>query len=155
MKCLDLTNFDKKLGTDEFSHLSRVDNVFIASRINEELSQNFIDENGITVAVDLKEPTENTFDEEALFSKLGVEYHAMPTCQLDSVDHDYLMKLKKIIDEAGGNILVYCGSGNRVTAVLTLMLYHICGHPKARVLEFSKKVSPEVFPLYEKVEASL
>lgn len=155
MKCIDLTDTEKELSTKEFDHLSRVDNVFVASRVSENIDTSFFKDNDIKVAIDLKQKDENPFDDADIFSAAKVDYHRIPISSMDDVTHEVLMEIKKLIDNADGNVLFYCASGNRVSAVLALMLYNICGHPRARVLDFAKKIAPEKFPLYEKLEGLL
>ncbi len=78
-------------------------------------------EAGYVAVVDLRGESENRgLDEAAAVEGLGLDYVNLPVTGADSVSWDNANKLQEILDSYDGPVLVHCGSGNRVGALLAL-----------------------------------
>jgi len=79
-------------------------------------------EQGYVAVIDMRTASEDRgFDEPAVVESLGMDYVAMPIGGGD-INFDNGRKLGLLLDSYDGPVLVHCGSGNRVGALLTLML---------------------------------
>ena len=80
----------------------------------------FVD-SGYVAVVDLRGPDENRgFDEQAYVEELGMFYESLPIPDAGAVNLDNAEKLDEILGRFDGPVLVHCGSGNRVGALLAL-----------------------------------
>lgn len=78
-------------------------------------------ESGYVAVVDLRRDSENRgLDERAEVEKLGLDYVQLPIDGGDGVTFENAGKLEQILAGYDGPVLVHCGSGNRVGAVLAL-----------------------------------
>ena len=59
-------------------------------------------------------------DEPAVVEGLGLEYVAFPIASRDEISFDAARKLDQLLETYDGPVLLHCGSGNRVGAVLAL-----------------------------------
>ena len=76
---------------------------------------------GYAAIIDLRGVQENRgFDEPAAVQELGMEYIAFPIEGRDAINFDNAGELDDLIRAQNGPVLVHCGSGNRVGALLAL-----------------------------------
>ncbi len=81
-----------------------------------------IAEAGYTIIVDMRGANENRGleDESAVVEANGMQYVAFPLVGPDSISWENAEKLDALLAEADGPVLMHCGSGNRVAALLAL-----------------------------------
>ncbi|MDJ0760745.1 MAG: sulfur transferase domain-containing protein [Woeseiaceae bacterium] len=104
----------------EYRTVSPVDGITVSGQPNEEMLDIFA-ENGYAAVIDLRGPGENRgFDEAQVVEELGMYYVELPIEGRDAVNFDNAAKLKEILGQYDGPVLVHCGSGNRVGALLAL-----------------------------------
>ena len=78
-------------------------------------------EAGYVAVVDLRGESENRgLDEAAVVESLGLDYVNLPVSGADSISWENASKLEDILSLYDGPVLVHCGSGNRVGALLAL-----------------------------------
>ena len=78
-------------------------------------------EAGYVAVVDLRGPAEDRgLDEGAALDQLGLEYVVLPLSSPDAISFENAAKLDQILAGYDGPVLVHCGSGNRVGALLAL-----------------------------------
>ncbi|MBT8099163.1 MAG: hypothetical protein KJO82_05405 [Gammaproteobacteria bacterium] len=76
---------------------------------------------GFETVIDLRGADEQRgIDEQAVVEGLGMTYVSFPVEGRGAVNFDNAAKLTELIESADGPVLVHCGSGNRVAALLTL-----------------------------------
>ena len=87
---------------------------------NKEALQVFAD-SGYAAVIDLRGKNENRgFDERATVEALGMTYFSLPIDSPQAMNFDNARKLNEILETADGPVLLHCGSGNRVGALLAL-----------------------------------
>ncbi|MEM1174652.1 MAG: sulfur transferase domain-containing protein [Pseudomonadota bacterium] len=97
-----------------------VDGITVAGQPDEAALQVFAD-SGYTTVIDLRGASENRgLDEQAAVEALGMNYVPLPIDSGDKVNFDSAAELTRLINEADGPVLLHCGSGNRVGALLAL-----------------------------------
>jgi uncharacterized protein (TIGR01244 family) len=78
-------------------------------------------EAGYVAVVDLRAESENRgLDEAAAVESLGLDYVNLPVSGAASISWENAAKLEEILSSYDGPVLVHCGSGNRVGALLAL-----------------------------------
>jgi uncharacterized protein (TIGR01244 family) len=76
---------------------------------------------GYVAVVDLRGESEDRgLDEAAAVENLGLDYVNLPISGADAISWDNATKLEEILASYAGPVLVHCGSGNRVGALLAL-----------------------------------
>jgi uncharacterized protein (TIGR01244 family) len=82
-----------------------------------------IAEQGFAAVVDIRGPDEpRGFDERACVEALSMRYVALPIADADDLSFDTARSLEEVLTEAGSRaVLVHCGSGQRVGALLALL----------------------------------
>lgn len=76
---------------------------------------------GYGTVIDLRgEGEDRGFDEAAVVEELGLHYVTLPVEGKDGVSFDNARKLDELLRQYPGPVLVHCGSGNRVGALLAL-----------------------------------
>jgi uncharacterized protein (TIGR01244 family) len=104
----------------ESSDLHPVDGLTAAGQPNEHQFQ-LVSEAGYQAVIDLRGTDENRgLDEAALLEKLGLDYVVLPLSTPDAINMDNAAKLDAILSGFDGPVLLHCGSGNRVGALLAL-----------------------------------
>ena len=79
-------------------------------------------EAGYVAVVDLRGESENRgLEEAAAVEVLGLDYVNLPVSGADSISWENASKLEEILSSYDGPVLVHCGSGNRVGALLALV----------------------------------
>jgi len=95
-------------------------------------------EQGYTTVIDLRtEGEDRGFDEATTVNSLGMRYVPLPIGR-DSITFENARALDKLIEDADGPVLVHCGSGNRVGALLALRK-SLAGADDASALEYGKE----------------
>ena len=78
-------------------------------------------ESGYAAVIDLRGESENRgLDEQAVVEELGMDYVAFPITGRDGISFENAERLDSLIEQYDGPVLVHCGSGNRVGALLAL-----------------------------------
>jgi uncharacterized protein (TIGR01244 family) len=78
-------------------------------------------EAGYVAVVDLRGESENRgLDEAAAVESLGLDYVNLPVSGADAISWENASQLEEILSSYDGPVLVHCGSGNRVGALLAL-----------------------------------
>ena len=104
----------------EMGTVSPVDGVTSAGQPDEAALEVFADV-GYVAVIDLRGAEENRGIEEAqLVEEMGMYYVPFPIEGKDAISFDNARKLDALIAEHDGPVLVHCGSGNRVGALLAL-----------------------------------
>lgn len=100
---------------------SAVDGVTSAGQPDEAALEVFA-KAGYVAVIDMRGPEEDRGlkDEAATVEGLGLDYVAMPVASRDEISFESARKLDEILEAYDGPVLVHCGSGNRVGAVLVL-----------------------------------
>lgn len=99
------------------------------------------------MAVDLKHPDEIDFLAKEAFESMGIQYHNLPIVNFESLSLEQVKKFGELIEQNSSNVLVYCMSGNRVSALLALLLYAVYGFSKKEVCEVACKLGLSRGPL--------
>lgn len=77
---------------------------------------------GYRAVIDLRGLHEDRgYDEREAVESLGMNYVSFPVTGSDDVDFDKAAELDALIEAQEGPVLVHCGSGNRVGAMLALI----------------------------------
>ena len=104
----------------EYRTVSPVDGITVSGQPNEETLDIFA-ENGYAAVIDLRGRNEDRgFDEAQVVEELGMYYVELPIEGRDAVNFENAAKLQEILGQYDGPVLVHCGSGNRVGALLAL-----------------------------------
>lgn len=98
-----------------------VDGISSAGQPDETALQVFAD-SGYVAVIDMRGPNENRGIEDfpAAVEKKGMDYIAFPITSPQQFSFDTASELDKILSGIDGPVLLHCGSGNRVGAVLAL-----------------------------------
>ena len=76
---------------------------------------------GYVAVIDMRGPSENRgLDEKAVVEELGLEYIEFPLVGREAISFENAQQLDKLLIDIDGPILLHCGSGNRVGAILAL-----------------------------------
>ncbi|MDH3748091.1 MAG: sulfur transferase domain-containing protein [Gammaproteobacteria bacterium] len=79
-------------------------------------------DSGYAAVIDLRGDAENRgLDERAVVEKLGMQYVPFPVVGRDAINFDTAKQLDQLIQDQHGPVLIHCGSGNRVGAMLALI----------------------------------
>ena len=79
-------------------------------------------ESGYTVVIDMRGPDEDRGieDFEDVVEATGMSYVPFPIVGRDAISFDNAQKLDALLQDQDGPVLIHCGSGNRVGALLAL-----------------------------------
>ncbi len=76
---------------------------------------------GYVAVIDMRGPSENRgLDEKAVVEELGLEYIEFPLVSGDDISFANAQRLDELLTDIDGPVLLHCGSGNRVGAILAL-----------------------------------
>lgn len=104
----------------EHRTVTPVDGITVAGQPDEEMLDIFA-ENGYAAVIDLRGRNEDRgFDEAQVVKELGMTYVELPIEGRDAVNFENAAKLTEILSQYDAPVLVHCGSGNRVGALLAL-----------------------------------
>lgn len=91
--------------------------VFLASQPQPEDFQHASD-GGIKTVVNLRKPDEVEWDEEAVVTGLGMEYHSVPYKAVVELTDEVFDEVRELLNAPGNKpLMLHCSSGNRVAAV--------------------------------------
>jgi len=95
-------------------------------------------ESGYVAVIDMRGSNENRgLDEKAVVEELGLEYIEFPLVGGEAISFENAQKLDKLLADLDGPVLLHCGSGNRVGAILALR-HSLQGADDAAALEFGR-----------------
>jgi uncharacterized protein (TIGR01244 family) len=78
-------------------------------------------EAGYVAVVDMRgEAEDRGLDEAAVLDEVGMQYVSLPLSSPDAISFENAAKLDEILAGYDGPVLLHCGSGNRVGALLAL-----------------------------------
>jgi len=104
----------------ELGTVSSVDGVTSAGQPDEAALEVFADA-GYATVIDLRGADEDRgLQEAAVVEDLGMHYVELPITGPEAISYANARKLDELIGLSGGPVLVHCGSGNRVGALLAL-----------------------------------
>jgi len=88
----------------------------------EEAALRVFADRGYVAVIDLRGPDEDRgmADERAAVQALGLEYIAFPIASREAINFDTARELDAVLQRIDGPVLLHCGSGNRVGAMLAL-----------------------------------
>lgn len=94
---------------------------------------------GVSDVISLRPATENgTGWEEAAASAAGVRFHRIPIASPDDLTPDAVRQFDTILKSAQGEAMVYCGSSNRVGALMALRAAMIEGKSADEAIALGK-----------------
>lgn len=80
-------------------------------------------ENGVSLVVNLREPSELDWDERGAAEALGLTYYSVPIPREGPLPDAAIARIEELIEShEGQNSLVHCSSGNRAAAWLAVHL---------------------------------
>lgn len=104
----------------ELGTVSPVNGITSAAQPDEAALEVFADA-GYATVIDLRgEGEDRGFDEAVAVEELGMHYVTLPIEGKGDVSFDNARKLDELLQKYPGPVLVHCGSGNRVGALLAL-----------------------------------
>ena len=107
-----------KVVTD--NQVAPVDGVTSSGQPDEAALQIFAD-SGYVAVIDLRGENENRgMDEASVVASMGMEYISLPIDSPVELSFDNARKLDDLVESLDGPVLIHCGSGNRVGALLAL-----------------------------------
>ncbi len=78
-------------------------------------------DNGYVAIIDMRgEREDRGMDEKAVVESLGMDYVLLPIVSEDDISFENAKKLDDLLATYDGPVLIHCGSGNRVGALLAL-----------------------------------
>ncbi len=93
---------------------------------------------GYVAVIDMRGPNENRgLDEKAVVEALGLEYIEFPLVGGEAISFENAQRLDKMLTDIDGPILLHCGSGERVGAILALR-HSLQGADDAAALEYGR-----------------
>jgi len=95
-------------------------------------------DSGYVAVIDLRGPNENRgLDEKAVVEALGLEYIEFPLVGREAISFENAQRLDKLLTDIDGPVLLHCGSGERVGAILALR-HNLQGADDAAALEYGR-----------------
>lgn len=96
-------------------------------------------ESGYAVVIDMRGANEDRGVEnfEGAVEASGMEYVAFPVSSQDEINFDTARNLDALLQDIDGPVLIHCGSGNRVGAVLALR-ESLAGADDEAAIEFGR-----------------
>jgi uncharacterized protein (TIGR01244 family) len=93
---------------------------------------------GYVAVVDIRGANEDRgLDEQTVLEDLGLDYVLLPVSSPDAISMENASELDQILADYDGPVLVHCGSGNRVGALLALR-QSMLGADDAEALAYGK-----------------
>ena len=97
MKDLNLKDLELFESNAPIENLKRVDHLFLGGKIENEKQINFLREEGVSLAVDLKGSHETPFMDQEYFEKFGIQYFHFPVKNLECLDFHLLSKVTSLL----------------------------------------------------------
>ena len=95
-------------------------------------------DSGYVAVIDMRGPNENRgLDEKAVVEALGLEYIEFPLVGREAISFENAQRLDKLLTDIDGPVLLHCGSGERVGAILALR-HSLQGADDAAALEYGR-----------------
>jgi uncharacterized protein (TIGR01244 family) len=92
---------------------------------------------GYRTVINLRMPSEDGLpDEAARVAELGMEYVSLPIDGAEAITEDNARALSRSLETAERPVLLHCGSGNRVGALLALSAYYVDGRSADEALQY-------------------
>jgi len=82
---------------------------------------------GFNTVINLRTEAETPNTDAAFVESLGMAYIAIPIGGAEDLNEENAKRLAQALDEAEEPILLHCGSGNRVGALIALKAYYVDG----------------------------
>lgn len=115
-------------------------NLYFAGQPNEAALRHFKKLGGAAV-VNLREPWETDFDEQAIVEKLGLKYYNFPVSGRKELSASTMKKIGNAIQQEGEvPVMVHCASGNRAAAWLATHLITVHQDSLDNALKVAKSV---------------
>ena len=94
-------------------------------------------EAGYKTVINLRTPGESGLeDEAAIVGELGMTYVSLPIDGEAGITADNARELSRLLDESEAPVLLHCGSGNRVGALLALEAFHVEGRSAEESIQY-------------------
>ena len=142
--CSGETEFSSDVRTHvDLSEVTAVGNVTPVNDVTsagqpDEAALKVFSDSGYAAVIDIRGPDENRgYDEVAAVAELNMEYIAFPISGAEAISFDNARKLDALLSAIDGPVLVHCGSGNRVGALLALRS-SLAGAQDEDALEFGR-----------------
>ncbi len=104
-----------------------IDGVMTGGQPSEADFEHFKD-NGYSTIINLRAEGEfDEFDEQQLVEDMSMDYISIPIAGGEDFTMDNILKLDAALKNAEGKVVLHCGSGNRVGAILALKAFHVDG----------------------------
>jgi uncharacterized protein (TIGR01244 family) len=105
----------------EAGAVTPVNGISSSGQPDEEAFRVFAD-SGYSAVIDMRGPDEDRGmeDEQATVEAMGLDYIAFPIASRDEINFDTAKELDALLQGIEGPVLLHCGSGNRVGAILAL-----------------------------------
>lgn len=108
----------RKLNLDEISPATG--DVSAGQPSREQLGR--LAQEGYVAVIDLRGEGESRgYDEPAAATESGLEYTPLPIASADDINVENARRLGELLDSYDGPVVVHCGSGNRVGALVALL----------------------------------
>jgi uncharacterized protein (TIGR01244 family) len=118
-------------------NVTPVDDITSAGQPDEAALSVFAD-SGYVAVIDIRGTDEDRgYDEVAVVEELKMEYIAFPISGAEAISFDNAQALDALLSGIDGPVLVHCGSGNRVGALLALRS-SLAGAEDQDALEFGR-----------------
>jgi uncharacterized protein (TIGR01244 family) len=96
-------------------------------------------DSGYAVVIDMRGPDEDRGleDEQASVEELGMDYILFPINSADDINFETAGDLNELLESVDGPVLLHCGSGNRVGAMLALR-HRLTGASAEESIEYGR-----------------
>ena len=128
----------QKLDWGKTPHVSHIGSIFFAGQVDEQGLER-AKEAGVSVVLNLRDPSELNWDEQAAVEKLGMQYKNVPVTGSSFSPEAFSAIEQLVADFKDDGILIHCGSSNRVGGWLTTHLVKSHGMPLEEAIEIGKR----------------
>lgn len=95
--------------------------------------------NGVKTVINLRTSGEfDGFDEAGLAKSLGMKHQVFEISGRSGITRENAERLDKLLKQSDGPVLLHCGSGNRVGALLALRAFYVQGKPAEESIAIGK-----------------
>lgn len=121
----------------ESGEVQPVNNITSAGQPDEAALEVFA-ASGYVAVIDMRGPDEDRgIDEVAAVNELDMQYIAFPVVGAEAISYENAEQLDQLLSEIDGPVLLHCGSGNRVGALLALR-ESLAGADDEQALEYGR-----------------